>query len=59
VYTVTDKKGDRATVKQTIIKTGKFQGQVIEVLEGLKAGDEILIEGARSVIDGQKIQILK
>ena len=50
--------GQKAIAKQTIIKTGKTQGDVIEVLEGIKDGDEIIKEGARSVKDGQTVKII-
>jgi membrane fusion protein (multidrug efflux system) len=50
--------GQKAIAKQTIIKTGKTQGDVIEVLEGVKDGDEIIKEGARSVKDGQTVKII-
>ena len=48
-----------ATAKRQIISTGKSQGNVIEVLQGLKDGDQIIVEGARSVKDGQEVRILK
>ncbi|WP_338357739.1 efflux RND transporter periplasmic adaptor subunit [Yeosuana marina] len=45
------------TVKQTIIKTGKEQNGETEVSEGLKSGDIIVIEGARTLRDGQEVSI--
>ena len=36
-----------ATAKRIIIGTGKTQGDMIEVLSGLKNGDMIVEEGAR------------
>ncbi len=59
IYILTDKQGEKATAKQLIIKTGKTQGDVIEVIEGLKDGDEIINEGARSVKEGQSVKIIK
>ncbi len=47
----------KALVKRQIITTGKTQGDVIEVLSGLQSGDIIIIEGARSVKDGQEVKI--
>lgn len=47
-----------ATAKRSIIKTGKSQGDFIEVLSGIKSGQEIITEGARSVRDDQKVKIL-
>ena len=41
-----------------IIETGKAQDSIIEVLEGLKSGTEIILEGARSVKDGQTVEVI-
>ena len=54
IYVIKEKNGDEATAEKTIIKTGMTQGDIIEVLEGLENGQEIILEGARSVNDGQK-----
>ena len=43
---------------RVIIETGKKQGNSIEVLSGLKDGDQIIEEGARSVKDGQSVKII-
>jgi RND family efflux transporter MFP subunit len=58
IYILDNIEGQKAVAKQTIIKTGKTQGDVIEVLEGLKDGDAIIEEGARSVKDGQTVKII-
>jgi len=58
VYVVTDKKDNKATAKRVIIETGRTQGDMIEVLSGLAAEDEIIVEGARSVKDGQLVKFL-
>lgn len=47
-----------ATAKRSIISTGKSQGDFIEVLSGIKPGQAIITEGARSVRDDQKVKIL-
>ncbi|WP_109301602.1 efflux RND transporter periplasmic adaptor subunit [Aquimarina sp. AU474] len=47
-----------AEAKRVIVKTGKTQGDFIEILNGINAGDAIISEGARSVKDGQKVKIL-
>ncbi len=47
-----------AMAKRVIIKTGKTQGGLIEVVEGIHNGDAIISEGARSVKDGQQVKIL-
>jgi len=59
VYVVNNKNGNEEGVAtKTIIKTGKTQGDVIEVLEGIANGDEIIQEGARSVKDGQTVKVI-
>jgi RND family efflux transporter MFP subunit len=59
VYTVIDKNGNNeATAKKVIIETGRTQGDVIEVLKGIESGAEIILEGARSVKDGQPVKVL-
>ncbi|WP_028888378.1 efflux RND transporter periplasmic adaptor subunit [Tenacibaculum ovolyticum] len=67
------KENKYATANKTIIETGKTQGDVIEVLntkiitkkngvsevllKPMNAGFEVISEGARSVNDGQKVEI--
>ncbi|WP_242092578.1 efflux RND transporter periplasmic adaptor subunit [Aestuariivivens sediminicola] len=58
VYTITEKSGELAVAKREIIKTGRTQGDYIEVTSGLKSDIEIVDEGARSVKDGQQVKIL-
>lgn len=59
-YVVSNIKGDRtALAKRKIIKTGKTQDGLVEVLEGITDGESIILEGARSVKDGQDVKILK
>lgn len=58
--TVKDSNGkDRAqgTSKQAIITTGKTQGDLIEVLSGIAPGSEVVSEGARTVKEGQTVNI--
>jgi membrane fusion protein, multidrug efflux system len=59
IYTITNKNNNKANAKRVFIKTGKTQGDFIEVLSGLQHGDEIIDEGARSVKDGQDVKILE
>ncbi len=59
-YVVSNIKGDRtALAKRKIIKTGKTQDGLVEVLDGITDGESIILEGARSVKDGQDVKILK
>lgn len=47
----------QGTAKQVIITTGKTEGDHIEVLSDINVGDEIVSEGARSVKEGQLVNI--
>ena len=59
VYIVTDKNSEGiGTAKRLIIETGRTQGDVIEVLKNLEKGVEVIKEGARSVKDGQSVEII-
>lgn len=58
IYVLEEKNNDIAIAKKIIIETGKTQGDVIEVLKGIQDNAEIIQEGARSVKDGQKVQII-
>ncbi len=58
IYIVKNKQGDDAVAEKITIETGLTQGDVIEVLAGLESGTEIILEGARSVNDGQKVRII-
>ena len=57
VYTIAEKDGE-TVAKKSIIKPGKTQGDYLEVLEGLSAGSQVIVDGARSVRDGQNVQVL-
>lgn len=58
VYKLDSISSDKATASRVIIKTGKTQGDVIEVIEGLSNGDRLIQEGARSVKDGQEVKVI-
>jgi len=58
IYTLIDKKDDKATAKQVYIETGKTQGDRIEILSGIDDSAIIVQEGARSVKDGQTVKII-
>ena len=58
-YVTSDKDTENiAEARRVIIKTGKTQGDLIEITEGIQNGDAVISEGARSVKDGQKVKIL-
>ena len=59
VYIATEVGPDQiGKAKKRIITTGLSQGDLIEVLSGLEAGEHIIMEGARRVREGQEIEIL-
>ena len=45
--------------ERVIVTTGRTDGDFVEILEGIKDGDTIIKEGARSVKEGQLVDILK
>ena len=57
VYKIENLKGDVGVATQTVVKTGKTQGDVIEILEGVSVGDQLIEAGARSVKNGQEVKI--
>lgn len=59
VYTIGKNAKNQTIASQKIIETGKTQGSLIEVLKGIKAGEMLIQEGARSVKNEQPIQVLK
>ena len=59
VYVVKNMKANKEGVaERLIIKTGKTQGDIIEVLGNLAVGTEIIKEGARSVNNGQVVKVI-
>ena len=44
---------------QTKLRTGLRRAGEVEVLEGLKAGDSIVAEGAQKLRDGQFVRVSK
>lgn len=48
-----------AVAEKRVIETGLMQGNRIEVLGGIQAGEQIVTEGARRIREGQQIKILQ
>jgi len=60
VYLATDATDDGiAEAAKVVVLTGRTQGDFVEVLSGIEAGDQIIKEGARSVREGQQIKIIQ
>jgi membrane fusion protein, multidrug efflux system len=47
--------GQRASLR--LVKTGKRQGDLVELVSGVSAGEQIVVEGAAQLRDGQRIEI--
>ena len=58
VYTADSKSGKTLAVK-TFVETGMTSDNDIEVLDGLKKGDSIIVDGARTVKNNQEVKIIK
>ncbi|MFV0539653.1 MAG: efflux RND transporter periplasmic adaptor subunit [Aestuariibaculum sp.] len=59
IYVIKNKNADnKGEAIRVIVKTGKTQGDVVEVLEGIESGAEIIKEGARSVKNGQIVKVI-
>jgi RND family efflux transporter MFP subunit len=57
VFVISEVNEDEAKVTRKLIETGKkYEGQ-IEVVSGLENGEEIVGEGALTLIDGEKVKI--
>lgn len=59
VYMIKDKKDTRGIAEKVFIETGLTDGDLIEIVTGLSSGDDIIIEGARSIREGQTVKFLK
>lgn len=57
IYIVENVKDSVGTVVRKNINTGKTQGDIIEILEGLEPNTQVIREGARSVKEGQTVKI--
>ncbi|MDT0606033.1 efflux RND transporter periplasmic adaptor subunit [Croceitalea rosinachiae] len=59
-YVYLTKQNDSAnelTAERVIIELGLTQGDYVEVVSGLSVGDNIIVEGARSVRNNQKVRV--
>ena len=46
-------------VKKVIVKTGKADGKMIEIVEGLNQDDQIIIDGNKSIEDGEEVVLIE
>jgi RND family efflux transporter MFP subunit len=59
VYLAEKNKAGKLIAKKRIIETGKSKGDVVEAVKGLSENDKIIVEGARTIKEGQLINIVK
>jgi RND family efflux transporter MFP subunit len=60
VYVAAEIDSDQiARAEKRVITTGLSQNNHIEVLSGIQAGEQIILEGARRIREGQKIEIIE
>ncbi|MGI9546052.1 MAG: efflux RND transporter periplasmic adaptor subunit [Flavobacteriaceae bacterium] len=60
IYTAVDADDEnRARAMKQIVVTGKTSNDLVEILEGIDAGDQVIEEGARNVREGQAVRIIK
>lgn len=57
IYVYEKNKRDKTIAKRRMLEIGKSQASMTEVISGLEAGDIILLEGAKSVRDGERIRL--
>lgn len=58
VYTAS-KKGKSTIAIKKFVDTGKTSGDSIEIISGLISGDQIIVDGARTVKNEQEVRIIK
>lgn len=59
IYVVKDKRENNlAIAERLVIETGKTQGDFIEVTKNLNTDTEVILEGARSVNNGQAVKVI-
>lgn len=58
LYLIEKKVNSIGIAKKVIIETGQTEGDFIEVLKGIKNGTEIILEGARSIKNGQEVKVI-
>ncbi|SFB81262.1 RND family efflux transporter, MFP subunit [Zunongwangia mangrovi] len=59
VYTLKNKTDSTGVAKKTVVETGYVYDNMIEVTDGLDAGTTIIVEGSKSLRDGQEVKISK
>ncbi|NKB71868.1 MAG: efflux RND transporter periplasmic adaptor subunit [Candidatus Latescibacteria bacterium] len=58
VYMVKKTGDDLGTVHRRSVQTGDFSGELLEILQGLEAGDQVVTAGVSRILDGQQVRLL-
>ncbi|WP_161595253.1 efflux RND transporter periplasmic adaptor subunit [Mariprofundus erugo] len=45
--------------QRTVVRTGRRQQQWVEILDGLQAGDEVIVRGAGFLTDGEPVRLVQ
>ncbi|MCL6218745.1 efflux RND transporter periplasmic adaptor subunit [Zunongwangia pacifica] len=59
VYTLETKTDSTGIAKKNVIETGYIYDNMIEVTKGLAQGETLIVEGSKSLRDGQEVKISK
>jgi membrane fusion protein, multidrug efflux system len=59
VYVLQPKNDSVGTAQKRVLKTGLSYDDYVEVLSGLKAGEQLITEGARNIHEGEEVKTLQ
>jgi RND family efflux transporter MFP subunit len=59
VFVVEEKNDSLSVAKRLMVETGKSYDGQVEITKGLKSGQKIIIDGARSIRDGENVEVVE
>lgn len=57
VFVAVNSNGKDAVAKKIFVNTGEKSENAVEITTGLKAGDVVITDGSKNLVDGQKVKI--
>jgi membrane fusion protein, multidrug efflux system len=57
IYVFRSENDSIGTAQRIVIETGYNQDNMVEVLEGIQPGDEVIVEGSRNLRDEQRVKL--
>lgn len=57
LYVVEKGEGDVSTAKRRVVKVGESQGDRVSILDGIKEGDTVIVNGQIKLYDGAKVVV--